>query len=246
MGYITVYEQAFLGIGTSQWVIIILAILCFFELMAFLVLYGKLGPTQGYLYAAFGKQDDKNIGIVIQNHSITIKKLKYFSGVFENLGLTWIAKKSEQHTFGECRAEIITDFWGLTMDPKVNAGALEFINAWNSDTEFEMFSGDSDYSWLPCKAERKPIEDFETLYEAINKCPPDSEIRIRAFSYVPIYTLQKYFPKNLKASDLTGYIEAMRKVVDEKTQNAAVSYLPMICFVIGIILGAGLIFLAKM
>ena len=244
--YIQVYEQSFLGIGVSMWVIIGLGIICFFLIIALLTVFGKLGPTQGYLYAAFGKNDDKNIGILIQNHSITIKKLRYFSGIFDNLGLTWLAKKTEQLRFGECCAEILTDFWGLTMDPKINAAALEFINAWNSDTEFELFSGEGDYSWFPPKAQRKPIENFETLYEALEKCPTDKDIRIRAFTYVPIYELQKYFPKNLKASDLTGYIESMKKVLDEKTETAAASYMPMICLVGGLILGAGLMFLAKM
>lgn len=245
MGYVTVYEQSFLGIGMSMWVIIGLTIILLFVIMVSFLAFNKLGPTQGYLYAAFGKNDDKNIGIIFQNHSITIKKLRYFSGVFDNLGLTWIAKKPEQHRFGECSAEMIADFWGLTMDPKINASTLDFLNAWNSDNEYEIYDllGIDDYTKLPMKPDRRPITDFDSLYAAIEKCPPDSEIRIRAFTYVPMYELQRYFPKNLKASDLTGYIEAMKSVMDAKEVSASNSLIPIICLVVGILLGAGVAFL---
>jgi hypothetical protein len=242
--YITVYEQSFLGIGMSMWCIIALGFICFILIMALLTIFGKLGPTQGYLYAAFSKTDEKNIAILFQNHSITIKKLQYFSGVFDRLGLTWIAKKPEQHRFGECSAELVADFWGLTMDPKVNAATLEFINAWNADLEYELFA-ESDYAWLPKLSDRHPIVDFDSLYAAIEKCPPDSDIRIRAFTYVPMYTLQKYYPKNLTASDLTGYNEAMKKVTEEKAASPASSLLPLICLVGGLLLGLGIMFLVK-
>lgn len=242
--YIQVYEQAFLGIGMSMWVIIVLAIIIMFGIVFGLVVFSKLGPTQGYLYAAFGKNDDKNVGIIFQNHSVTIKKLRYFSGVFDALGMSWEAKKIENHRFGECNVEVLTDFWGLTMDPKINAAALEFIKAWNSDLEFELFP-ESDYAWLPPKAKRATIEDFDSLYAAIEQCPPDCDIRTRAFTYVPIYELQRYFPKNLSASNLTGYIEALKKVMGDKAQSAATSILPIICLAVGVLLGAGVAFLVR-
>ena len=242
MSYITVYEQSFLGIGMSMWTIIILTIIVMFGILFFLIIFSKLGPCQGYLFAAFGKADDKNIGIIFQNHSVTIKKLRYFSGVFDALGLTWIAKKTEQHRFGECSAELVGDFWGLTMDPKVNAAALEFIKAWNSDIDYELLT-DSEFAWLPAKEHREPIENFDTLYAAIEKCPPDSDIRIRAFTYIPVYELQRYYPKNLTASDLTGYNEAMKKVMEEKAASPASSLMPIICLVVGVLLGAGVAFL---
>ena len=80
MAYVTVYEQSFLGIGISTWTIIILALFCVMLAFAVFFLVNRLGPCEGYLWAVlFGKGSDHNLGIIFQNHSITIKKLNYFS-----------------------------------------------------------------------------------------------------------------------------------------------------------------------
>ena len=243
MPVVQVFENTFLGITTSTWTIMILAIFCVMLAFAVFFLVNKLGPCEGYLWAVlFGKGSDHNLGIIFQNHSITIKKLNYFSGVFDRLGMTWQAKKSEHHRFGACSAELVADYWGLTMDPKVNTATLQFINAWNSDQDYSLYEGE-DFSWLPEKSTRKPITDFDSLYEAIERCPADSEIRIKAFCYVPMYDLQRYYPKNLSASDLTGYLEAMKKVDEDNRSSPAASYLPIICLGVGVLMGAGIVFL---
>ena len=243
MAYITVYEQSILGIGLSTWAIIFLILVIMVMGFAMYLGYSKLGPVEGYFWTAlFGAGDDKDIGIIFQNHRVSFKRLRYFSGVFSALGMTWTAKKTEHHLFGECNAELLVDYWGLTLDPKINIATLDFINAWNSDDEPE-FMFEPDFTWLPKKADRAPITNFDTLYAAIEKCPSDAAIRMRAFSYVPVYDLQRYYPRNLTASDLTGYQEAMKKVTDEKAQSPSTNYLPIICFIAGVLLGVGIMFL---
>lgn len=248
MGYITVTEQAFLGIGISTWVELICLIITVIAGFAVMILFTKLGPAQGYLFAALGPSSERNVGIIFQNHTITIKKLKYFSGVFEKLGLTWVAKKPEHHLFGVCSAEMLADFWGLTLDPKVNIATLDFINIWNSNLQPDEIKAQypelyMEHPWIPESHEREPITDFDSLYKVLEKAPSDASIRIKAFSYVPIYELQRYYPKNLTASDLTGYEEAMRKVAEEERMSAATSYLPLICLGAGLLLGVGIMYL---
>ena len=245
MGYITVYEQSFLGIGESTWVILFLFLLCMGLAMVIYVGYNKLGPCKGYLLTQiFGSGSDRDLAIVFQNHCVSFKRLRYFSGVFEAMGMTWIAKKNEHHLFGGCSAELIADYWGLTQDPQINVATMEFIKAWNSD-EDPSTTTDPNCKWMPKKSKRNPITDFDSLYAAIEKCPPDSEVRIRAFSYIPMYDLQRYYPRNLMASDLTGYQEAMRKVSEEQRQAQSTSYLPIICLVVGILIGVGIMMIAK-
>ena len=245
MATVMVYESVFLGITTSQWIIIILGVLWVFTLMIAAFLYTKLGPCEGYLWASLGKADDKNLGIVFENHSIRLKRLNYFSGVFDEMGLTWLARKPEQHRFGSCSAELIADYWGLSMDPKINVATKEFIDTWNSDLSAAACSSvNMEYDWLPEPEERKEITDFDSLYAAIERAPPSAAIRIRAFSYVPMYELLRYYPKNLSASDFTGYLEAMKKVDTDRSSSAASSYLPLICLVGGLLLGAGLMYFA--
>ena len=245
MSVVMVYENSFLGITTSQWLIIALGIAWVITLMILIFLYTKLGPTEGYILSSiFGKGDEKNLGIVIQNHNVSLKRLNYFSGVFDCLGLTWLARKPEAHRFGSCNVEFLIDYWGITMDPKINVAAQQFIDTWNSDlSPAACCTVDQDYSWMP--EEREKIESFESLYAAIEKAPSDAQIRIKAFSYVPFYELLRYFPKNLCASDLTGYLEAMKKVSAEKAAGMANSYLPLICLVGGLLLGVGLMYIGS-
>lgn len=245
MSVVMVYENEILGVTTSQWLIIILGALWVFTLLAMFLMFTKLGPAQGYLWAALGGADDKNLGIVFQNHSISLKRLNYFSGVFDQMGLTWVSKKPECHRFGSCNVELIGDFWGLTMDPEILMATKTFISMWNSDlSPAACTTVDADYTWIPEPENRPKIENFDTLYAAIEMSPPDAVIRSRAFSYVPMYELLRYYPKNLSASDLTGYLEAMKKVEGEKATGAAASYLPIICLVGGLLLGAGIMYLA--
>ena len=132
------------------------------------------------------------------------------------------------------------------MDPQINIATLQFIKVWNEELsadEMVALRDNHEYDWVFEIEDRPEIIDFDTMYAAIEKAPADAEIRTKAFSYVPIYELQKYYPKNLTASDLTGYEEAMRKVAEEERMGAAASYLPIICLAIGFLMGAGIMFL---
>jgi len=234
MAVVQVFESVFLGLTTSQWTILILILLIMGLGFAIVIFVYLAGPTFGYIKARIDKKD--NVGILIQNHDITIKSIDYFAGVFETLGLTWLQRRRENHKFGGCTAEIIADFWGFTMDPKIQIATKEFISDWNREVMIAQDAGDNSKSL---------ITDYHSFYSALETLSPDHEIKIRAFSFVPVYELRHYYPKNLSAADLTGANEAMKKVVQDKQSSTTASWMPLLCFIGGIILGVAIMFLSK-
>jgi hypothetical protein len=234
MAVVQVFEHIFLGLTTSQWTIVILILLIMALAFALIVFVHLAGPTFGYIKAIIDKK--QNVGILIQNHDITIKSIDYFAGVFEALGLTWLQRRRENHKFGGCTAEIIADFWGFTMDPKIQIATKQFISDWNREVMIAQEAGDNS---------KGLITDYHSFYAALETLSPDHDIRIRAFSFVPVYELRHYYPKNLSAADLTGANEAMKKVVQDKQNSKTVTWLPLICFVAGVGLGVAIMFLSK-
>lgn len=226
------YYDAFLGLTVPEWVAIILGLICVCLGMYLYSMMQNLGPTMGYLKAKSEKK--ANVAIVIQNHDITIKALDYFAGVFQSIGLTWKQRKVENHNFGVMNAEIVADYWGLTLNPKLNQATKLFIEMWNDpDYNDEIFPKSKD-------RQNALIYDADSLYDALERMPSDFEIRSRAFFYVPLYELKNYYPKNFGAADLTGYIEAMRKVHEEKRFSPQDNWMPMICFIVGLAAGVAI------
>lgn len=225
MVVIQTFENVWMGVTGSQWIMVIefLAIMALSLVILTLIYYA--GPTFGYIKARYDKK--VNVAIVFQNHDITIKSLDYFAGIFHNkLGLTWLQKKFENHNFGTCNCELVADFWGITMNAKDNIAAKVFIDKWNDNDC-------SDYNYIE---DREQITDPESLYKALNLLKDDDEIKIRAFCYIPIYELKNYLHQNQSAASMTGYLEAMKKVNDDK-QNGPQSNLMLLLVVGGLALG---------
>jgi hypothetical protein len=227
MVVIQTFENVFLGITGSQWIMFAEAIICAVLVLFILILVTYAGPTLEYIIARFQKKS--NVAIVIQNHDIKIKTIDYFAGIFENkLGLTWLQRKRENHNFGACNCEIVADFWGLTMDLKTNIATKAFIDKWN-DPECEDYMGIK---------ERALIKDPDSLFDALEQCDDDEEIKIKAFCYVPIHQLRNYFPEELTASMIAGHVEALKKLDMSKiSAGASAWWIPVVCLIAGLILG---------